>query len=332
MQKLTIIFSIIFSVVLTACAPKPAPTTESVSPQTLTHIDLGVGFVPNIQFAPFYVAQAKGFYAEEGLDVSLEHGFENDFVALTAQGERQFAIASGDQVILARAQGLPVVYVMKWYEKYPVGVAALADSGIKTPADLNGRTVGIPGRFGASFVAWKGLAYAAGVDETSVNLQEIGFTQAEALSQGTVDAAVVYLANEPVQLTAEGKSVSVIQVSDYLNLVSNGIVTNEKLIAENPELVAKMVRASLKGLQYTIEHPDEAFDLSRQFIPDMTDADAPTQKKVLEASIELWKSDHLGVSDPQAWVDSVTFMHQSGLIETDVNPDEMFTNRFVVGE
>lgn len=328
MKKITFAFTI-FALLLAACAPNPAPAAEPATPAELTHIDLGVGFVPNIQFAPYYVAQAKGFYAEEGLDVSLEHGFENDFVALTAQGERQFAVASGDQVILARAQGLPVVYVMKWYEKYPVGVAALAESGIKTPADLNGRTVGIPGRFGASFVAWKGLAYAAGVDETSVNLQEIGFTQAEALNQGTVDAAVVYLANEPVQLTAEGKSVNVIQVSDYLNLVSNGIVTNEKLIAENPELVSKMVRASLKGLQYTIDHPDEAFNLSRQFIPDMTDADAPTQRKVLAASIALWKSDHPGVSEPQAWADSAAFMRASGLIETDVNADEMFTNQFV---
>ena len=328
MNKL-IFLSAILAIFLAACAPKPAPAAAPATPAELTHIDLGVGFVPNIQFAPFYVAQAKGFYAAEGLDVSLEHGFENDFVALTAQGERQFTIASGDQVILARAQGLPVVYVMKWYQKYPVGVAALAESGIKKPTDLNGRTVGIPGRFGASFVAWEGLAYAAGVDETSVNLQEIGFTQAEALNQGTVDAAVVYLANEPVQLAAEGKSVNVIQVSDYLDLVSNGIVTNEKLIAENPALVAKMVRASLKGLQYTIDHPDEAFNLSRQFIPDMTDADAPTQKKVLAASIALWKSDRPGVSDAQAWADSVAFMRESGLIETDVNPDEMFTNEFV---
>lgn len=331
MKKLPVIILTIFAVLLAACAPKPAPA-ESPSPEMLTQVDVGVGFVPNIQFAPFYVAQTKGFYAEEGLDVSLEHGFENDFVQLTAQGERQFAVASGDQVILARAQGLPVVYVMKWYEKYPVGVAALAESGINTPADLNGRTVGIPGMFGASFVAWKGLVYAAGVDEASVNLQEIGFTQAEALNQGTVEAAVVYLANEPVQLTAQGQAVNVIQVSDYLNLVSNGIVTNEKTIAESPELVAKLVRATLKGLQYTIDHPDEAFNLSRQFIPDMTAADVPAQKKVLAASIELWKSDHPGESDPQAWAVSVAFMHESGLIESDMNPDNMFTNRFVVGE
>ncbi len=331
MQK-TLFLTVILILLLTACAPKPAPIAESSSPETLTRIEVGVGFVPNIQFAPFYVAQAKGFFAAEGLDVSLEYGYENDFIQLTAQGERQFAVAGGDQVILARSQGLPVVYVMKWYEKYPVGVAAPAENGIITPADLNGRTVGIPGLFGASFVAWKGLVYAAGLDETTIHLREIGFTQAEALNQGTVEAAVVYLANEPVQLAEQGQAVNVIQVSDYLNLVSNGIVTNEKLLAENPDLVRRLVRGFLRGLQYTIDHPDEAFNLSRPFIPDMTDADAPTQKKVLEASIELWQSDRPGISDPQAWAVSVAFMHESGLIESDMNPDKMFTNQFVNSE
>ncbi len=328
MKNITLIF-ILATLFLTACAAKPAPEVQSETPTELTHIDLGVGFVPNIQFAPFYVAQAKGFYAEEGLDVSLEHGYENDFVALTAQGERQFAIASGDQVILAQAQKLPVTYVMKWYEKYPVGVLAKADTGIKNPTDLDGHSVGIPGQFGASFVAWKGLVYAAGVDESSIDLREIGFTQAEALAQNTVDAAVVYIANEPVQLAQSGEKVTVIQVSDYLNLVSNGLVTNEKLIREKPELVSKMVRASLKGLAYTIENPDEAFDLARAFIPDMTDEDAPTQRQVLATSIDLWRSDNLGVSDSQAWADSVNFMRQSGLLDTDVNVDSLYTNQFV---
>ncbi len=329
MRKITALSVIVLIFLLAACGPQPAPATDDPGPNELTHIDLGVGFIPNVQFAPFYVAQAKGFYAAEGLDVSLEYGFENDFVALTAQGERQFAIASGDQVILARSQGLPIVYVMKWYNRYPVGVAALANSGISSPKDLNGHTVGIPGLFGASYVAWKGLVYAAGVDEASIDLQEIGFTQAEALNQGKVDAAVVYIANEPVQLTQAGEAVNVIQVSDYLNLVSNGIVTNEKLIKENPDLVRRMVRASLKGVAYTIDHPEEAFEITRTFIPDMTDDDAPTQRKVLDASIELWRTDAPGITGPQNWADSVEFMRQSGLIETDVNAEAMYSNQFV---
>jgi NitT/TauT family transport system substrate-binding protein len=295
----------------------------------LTHIDLGVGFIPNVQFAPLYVAQAKGFYAEEGLEVALEYGFENDFVALTAQGERQFAVASGDQVILARAQELPVVYVMKWYQRFPVAVMALAEAGIASPEDLEGRSVGIPMLSGASYVAWKALVYANQIDESSIDLQVIGFTQAATISEGRVDAAVVYIANEPVQLTRAGKELNVIQVSDYMDLVSNGLITNETVVRENPDLVRRLVRATLRGVEYTIAHPDEAFAIARQAVPEITDADAPVQRAVLEASIALWRSDAPGVSDPQAWAKSVEFMQATGLVEAPVEVDSLYTNEFV---
>ncbi len=341
-RKTSLILTILTLLILTACGPAAGPVpvttnpadtaTEAATPappDELTHIDLGVGFVPNVQFAPFYVAQARGFYAEEGLDVALEYGFENDFVALTAQGDRQFAVASGDQVILARAQRLPVVYVMKWYQRFPVAVMALAESGIDSPKDLEGHSVGIPGLFGASYVAWQALVYATGLDDTTIRLESIGFTQAEAISQGQVDAAVVYIANEPVQLTQAGKEVTVIEVSDYMDLVANGLITNETLIRDNPDLVRRMVRASLRGLEYTIAHPDEAFAIARQFVPEITDDDAPVQRAVLDASIPLWRSDQLGVSDPQAWADSVTFMVATGLIESSVDVESLYTNEFM---
>lgn len=330
--------------VTTACGPTPASLPATAIPaepataivesgpeaaSEFAHIDLGVGFIPNVQFAPLYVAQAKGFYAEEGLDVSLEYGFENDFVSLTAQGERQFAVASGDQVILGQAQGLPVVYVMKWYQRFPVAVMALAETGIDSPEELSGHSVGIPGLFGASYVAWKALVYAAKLDETAIRLESIGFTQSEAINQGQVDSAVVYIANEPVQLTQAGMEVNVIQVSDYIDLVANGLITNQTLVQEDPDLVHRMVRASLRGLEYTIAHPGEAFAIARQAVPEITDEDAPTQRAVLEASIVLWQSDRPGVSDPQAWSDSAEFMLATGLIESPVDVDSLYTNQFV---
>jgi NitT/TauT family transport system substrate-binding protein len=322
---------------LAACGPaaapmsvdQPADVPTATQPAKLQHIDLGIGYIPNVQFAPLYVAQAKGFYAEEGLDVALEYGFENDFVALTAQGKRQFAIASGDQVILARAQGLPVVYVMKWYQRFPVGVMSLAKLGIDSPKKLEGHSVGTPVLFGASYVGWKALVYAAKLDESTIRLETIGYTQAAAVSQGTVDAAVIYIANEPVQLTQAGTAVNVIQVSDYINLVSNGIVTNESLIRDNPDLVRRLVRGTLRGLEYTLAHPDEAFAIARKAVPEITDQDAPVQRAVLDASLALWRTDQPGVSDPQAWSDSAKFMLDTGLISSPVDAGKLYTNEFV---
>src|SRR5215510_4323986 len=125
---------------LGACmASQAAP---QAAPQELQKVRLGVGFIPNVQFAPLYVAQKKGFFKDEGLDVEIQYGFEDDFVALAAQGEREFAIASGDQVILAHAQGLPITYVMKWYQRYPVALMVPTAEGVTNPSELSGKKVG----------------------------------------------------------------------------------------------------------------------------------------------------------------------------------------------
>ncbi len=156
------------------------------------------------QYAPFYVAVDKGYFAEEGLDIEFDYSFETDGVALVGAGERPFAIVSGDQVILARAQGLPIVYVMEWFQKFPIAVISKAAAGIETPQDLAGRNVGLPGFFGASYVGYVGLLNAVGLAEADVDGNDIGFNQIEALLADQSEAVVVYANNEPVQLQAQG--------------------------------------------------------------------------------------------------------------------------------
>lgn len=346
MVRLVWLLCVLAALSLAACGVGPAaaptalpeptapasPTLPPASPTAtagLQRIDLGVGYIPNVQFAPLYVAQRKGFFAEQGLEVVPQYGFETDFVALTGQGERQFAVASGEQVVLARAQGLPVVYVAKWFQRYPVGVMALAESGIDAPQKLEGRKVGIPVLHGASYVGWKALAYATQLDEAAVKLEVIGFAQVEAVSQKVVDAAVIYVANEPVQLRAAGLQVTVLDVSDYINMVSNGIVTNEKTIQEQPELVRRLTAGFMKGLQYTLDHPDEAFDIVRQVVPEISDANAPVQRAVLEASLALWRSEAPGKSNRQAWQDTVDALRAAGMIEQAPALDSLYTNQFV---
>jgi putative riboflavin transport system substrate-binding protein len=292
-------------------------------------IRLGASYIPNVQFAAFYVAQKKGFYAEEGLDVAIEYGFENDFVALAAQGEREFAIGSGDQVILARSQGVPIVYVMKYYQRYPVALMSPKSKNIKTMQDLVGKSVGIPGFYGASYVGWKALLYTSGVDESKITVKQIGYTQSSAIQQNLVDAAIVYIVNEPIQLRNAGVEVDIIEVSNQIDLVSNGLLVGEKLIRENPDLVKRMVRSTLKGLEYAISHPEETFAISRQVIPEITDEGAPVQYQVLKASIELWKSKTMGISTRQSWQKSADFMHKTGLLGKPVKIDDLYTNRFI---
>lgn len=316
----------------TCVAPVAPPTSESVvSTPVLTHVTLGLGYIPSVQFAPFYVALDKGFFADEGLAPEFYHGFETDFIKLVGTDEIQFAVGSGEEVVLARAQGLPVVYVLRWYRRFPVVVFAPKSAGLSTPAALVGHKVGIPGLFGASFVAWKALVYSTGLDESQVKLETIGFTQAEAVSAGQVDAALDYAVNGPVRLRLAGTDVDVISISDYIDLPSNGIITNERTIQEKPELVQAVVRAVLRGIRYTLNHPDEAFAISLAHVPEAGGENEPASRAVFNAVLGLWDPGDapLGVSDPVAWAEAAHFMRAVGLVDADVDVDALYTNRFV---
>ncbi len=327
--------SMILLVALAGCGPTPTapPPTATAVPPTATpspeKVTLGMGFIPNVQFAPFYVAVERGYFAQEGLEVEFDYGMESDLLKLVGADQMQFVVGSGDQVILAHAQGLPAVYVMAWYRKFPVVVFSLKDKGITTPKDLEGKTVGIPGLYGASYVAWKALVYAGGLDESKVTLEPIGYTQAAAVSQGQVDAALDYSVSGPIQLSLAGQEVNVIYVSDYIDLPSNGLITNEKTIAQRPELVQGVVRAALRGLRDTLDDPDAAFDICLKFVPEAGGENAAANRAVLAEAINLWRADTLGVSDPAAWQAAVRFMEEMGMVDVKVNPEQLFTNRFV---
>jgi len=241
---------------LGACAGSASPPPAATELQS---VKLVMGYRPDVQFAPMYVMQANGYAAEQGLQVEFQHLPETEAVQLVGVGELPFAIVSGEQVLLARAQGLPVVYVFAWWQDYPVAIAARSSEGIVSPADLVGRKVGLPGLFGASYIGYEALMTAAGVPLDEVQLDSIGYTQVEALSQGLEDAVVVYANNEPIQLAKLGIDVNLFRVADYVHLASNGLITSEREIAENPELVRRMVAAFLGGLQATIDDPDMAY-------------------------------------------------------------------------
>lgn len=312
---------------LTGCGSVGKPG----SPQTVT---LAMGFIPNVQFAPFYVAVEKGYFAKEGIQVKFDYGWETDLLKLVGSDELQFVIASGDQVILARSQGLPVVYVLNWYRRFPVCVVSLAEKGIERPVDLIGRRVGTPATYGASYIGWRALLDAAGLKETAIQLVSIGYTQVAALTEGQVDAAICYAMNEPVQLEAAGHAVNVLYIADYANLVSNGLITNEQTIRKRSDLVRGMVRATLRGLAYTLDHPEEAFQICLRYVPEAA-SDAQTEavnRAILLKSIEFWKAERgeLGRSVDADWQAALQVMEKMGLVGRQVDVTEMFSNQFIV--
>lgn len=297
------------------------------APQELTQVRVPMGFVPDPQFAPVYVADEKGYFADEGLEIEFDYSFETDGIALVGANELPLAIVSGEQVILGRAQDLPLVYVMEWFQRFPIAVVSRVEAGIESPEQLEGKTVGIPGFFGASYVGYVGLLSAAGVEHEDVTTEEIGFTQIEALLDERVDAAVGYANNEPVQLAQQGVETNVIYVADYIDLVANGVVTNERTMTENPQLVRGFVHALLRGLQDTLADPDEAFEISKGYIESLDD----NRKGVLDASLPLWEAETLGLTSSDSWSLTHDILLQAQQLDAPLEDLEAaYDNQFVL--
>ena len=307
--------------VLAAACAAPAPKAA------LRAIRLPVGYIASVQFAPLYMAMDKGYFAAEGLDVTLDYSYETNGVQLVAAGQLPFSIASGEQVLLARAQGLPVVYVLAWFQKFPVALVSKADLGITSPAQLKGKRIGSPALDGASFVGLEALLNQAGLRLDDATVTAIGFNQAAALSAGQVDAAVVYSNNEPIRLAAQGQQLNTLQVSDYVTLAANGLLTNEQTVAKDPELIRKFVRAMVKGIKDTVTAPDETYTVCKKYVPTL--ADDAVEKKVLLASIDMWKADHVGYSDPAAWENMQKALLDTKLLAAPVDLSKAYTNAFV---
>ncbi len=306
-----------------------ACSSSGVPNEAVNKIRLPMGYIPNIQYAPFYVAIEKGYFKDAGIEIEFDYSFETDGVSLVGAGELPFAVVSGEQVLLARSQGVPVTYVTAWYQKFPVSIIAVPDLNITGPADLKGQTIGVPGLFGANYIGAQALLFSAGLKPEDVTFEAIGFNQVGAFASGQSKVVVVYTANEPIQLRAQGLDLTELRVSDHAQLASNGLLASEKVIADDPELVRSFVGAFIKGLEYTIAYPNEAMTISAKYIPDFETLDADVQKQVLATSIEMWKAERLGYSDPQAWENMQNVLFDMGLIEEKLDLSKAFTNEFI---
>jgi NitT/TauT family transport system substrate-binding protein len=302
--------------------------TPNATPASRTKVRLPMGFIPNVQYSAYYIAADKGYFAAEGIDVEFDYKFETDGVKLVGANELPFAVVSGEQVILARSKGLPVKYFAQWYREFPIAIFSLAEKNIKGPADLKGKKIGVPILGGATYVGWKAYMKANGLQDSDVTVEAIGFTQAAAVQQGKVDAAIGYSVNEPIVLTKKGVAVNTIEIGKQVTMVANGLMTNEQTIKDNPKLVAGMARALKKGIADMLANPDEAMSISAKFVEKLDPKD-PIQRAVLDATIANMRTDAIGISDPKAWETTQDVLLFMGQIKEKMDVETFYTNEFV---
>lgn len=318
-QRLRIALLLALILVLSACAAPASNTGE------LRQIVVGMPYIPNIQFAHFYVADIEGYFAEEGLDVTFDYNFENDVVQRIATNNQiTFALASADSILLARNKGLPVKAVMATTQAFPIGFISKKDAGITSAEDLRGKSIGIPGRFGASYIGLQAILRASNLTEDDVSIQEVGFAQVAALTNDNVDVVSGYINNEPIQLANAGVDVSVIKVSDRYPLASDHVIVSEKTLADDRELVEKFTRALIKGMNTVSENPNQSYQTALAAIPEANQVDPAIGLAVLESTISLWQTADVGVIQESNWQNTHNLLVQMGLIPADLQVTDAY--------
>jgi NitT/TauT family transport system substrate-binding protein len=299
--------------------------------QELTKVRVGLGYLPDVQFAPFYLGVVEGLYEAQGLEVEFQHGFVTELYPLLAQGQLDFVVGDAEDVITLQTDTplLPFTFLMAMYQRVPNALFSLADKNIVTIEDLKGKKIGIPGLFGSSYTSLQAVLQAAGLTEQDVTIEQIGFTQLEAVLSGRVDVALGFINNEPIILSNQGVSINVIDAGQYNPAPGNGVISSETML-ENTDLVKRFVTASQEALALTITEPQRAFEASKLYVENLGD----DRMEVLMTSITLYSSPYtqqngLGFTDPESWGRTLELLTSTGRVSTDLPADAFYSNDFL---
>ena len=241
------------AVVMAACGPEPTPAP----PEPVT---LQLQWVTQAQFAGYYVALDKGWYAEEGIDLTIKPGGPDIIpVDLLSAGTVDFATSLLPDLAVAVQEGQPLVSIAQIQQSNGLLLLAFKSSGIQTPQDFVGKRVGV--WLGGWEAQFRALIAKEGLSEDDFELVSQGFSM-EPFLNGDLDVASAMIYNEYHVVLESGvapEELNIIDYADYgLDFPGDTLCTRRETCEQNPDLCVRMLRASLRGWQYAVEHPEEA--------------------------------------------------------------------------
>lgn len=292
-----------------AAAPEAeAKAEEPAADSALKTVSIQIDGAAVPYYAPLYMAQEKGFFAEEGLNVEFYYAAAADIVKNVASGNVEFGFPNADAVVAARAQDIPVRVVSTTYQEGLGAIIFGADSGITTPADLKGKKVAVTSLGSANYFQLEAAMKSVGMSVEDVNVEIVGTGAIlTALTQGQVDA-IVFSKLRTIELNNQGYAAKDIVSDQFLPSFGNVLVASDKLVADDPATVDGFVKALNKGIKYVINNVEESVDYS-------IEAMAPTFAEKRDVVVEiikevfvktLWQSEYtkangIGASDPEKW-------------------------------
>jgi NitT/TauT family transport system substrate-binding protein len=304
------------------------PAGGSVTPTAPTALVVGLGYIPSVQFAPFYLADQAGYYRAAGLSVTFQNQIDPNLVTLVGQGSIDVGLADGTSVVPAVSQGIPIKYLATVYGTFPSIVFAKASSGIATAADLKGKRIGIPGRYGSSWVMLQALLGSANLTPNDVTIVEYpDFGQGGALQQGQIDAATGFDNNEPVQARLAGTAVNILRVDQVIHLPGPGFIAGASTLSTKRAALTAFVAATLHAMRDIAANPSKGLDAAIVAVPDLAQQRA-AQAAVLDATVADWSGaganpGAYGTIDRSGWGATIGYMTTLGMVPKAVTVDRL---------
>ncbi|WP_030916305.1 ABC transporter substrate-binding protein [Streptosporangium amethystogenes] len=273
-----------------------------------------------------YVAQEKGYFKDAGFDVSIKPGSGTvDVMKLVASGRADFGIGDFTTTLITVAkEKLPVTAVGMVQQKSLAAIVSLDGHGIRTPKDLEGKTIGDqPGS--TNQVTFPVYAKAAGIDPAKVKfIPSAPPALPQLLARGTVDAIGQFVVGKPlIEKAAQGRTAVILPYGDVLpDLYGNALLASTKLAKEKPELVKKFTAALMKGLEYSIANPDETGEILKKYQPTQDPAIASAEVKAMAPYVAA-DGDKIGAIDQVRVAANIKILSEAGAIPAEFTPEQV---------
>lgn len=311
---------------LVACTPaKPVE-----APDETQSVILQLQWFPQAQFAGYYVALEKGWYAEEGLDVMIRAGGPDISPATAvAGGNADFGTYMLADLAAAVQQGQPLLSIAQIQQQNGLLLLAFQSSGIDDPTDFLGKRVGVwLGSWDAQFRA---LMTQQSITDNQYQLVSQGFSM-EAFLAGDLDVASAMIYNEYHVVLESGVAANDLNIIDYadygLDFPGDTLFTTKDLVEQNPDLCERMLRASLRGWEYAVANPEEAADIVLKFDVTGTQTREHQLSMMREIALLVKSSDirPIGYTDRADVLRVVDTLQRYGVLVSPVQPEEVYTN------
>jgi ABC-type nitrate/sulfonate/bicarbonate transport system substrate-binding protein len=295
-------------------------------------IQLILDWKAQMEHAGFFVADQKGFYAEEGLEVEILEGNGAPTAArVVGNGTYKLGIASGSATVMARSRNIPIVSLAVINQHTPVVVYSLKEKNITKPDDLIGKRIGV-NVGGTKHREFQALLRKHNISEDQIQLMGMSEASPAPLLAGQVDAMLGYTEDQPVMVELLGKEVNRLSLADYgIDVYSTNIIVNESFLKENPDRVRRFMRATLRGWRYAVAHPDEAVAAYMAKRPESNEAFNRENFKHLIPLLNSPDTEQqgLGAQTEEKWKYTRDILHSLGMIDHNVDIDQLFTNTYL---